>query len=451
MDSSLCNNADDHSRTAYQLSLLKLGFSGDEAKDVSLAPVFTGPVLYTQPNLVPSQYGLLAGVLELPVVFHYDTFIGDQGGSPCEAAFLATSPKCPSEGSLCPQQISEIFRFKIRVHPLQINQQDLNTKRMLDLMTAGQGSSSGPLYLHTVQRVLREMRLLQQVSGGRFDYQDFKKRIFDSDLLPSQQQPLRQRLDILESFMPSQQIIASTSKKGKKAVNDAGTSWSPKVFLEQDTNVGRVVALDEAHKYMKDSAEAQIFTETLLSSVRLQRHLATRIVISTQEPTISADLLSLCSVTIVHRFSSPAWLRALQHHVAAAALGVESNNKTFSEKEESQGQAHMSSKLSFLDRIVRLRVGEALLFAPSAVFRVTFEGSGTPAVSKLGGGYMKIKTGCGISSWVAANRKRFLLYEETFYYDNGRRKGGTSLLCLQLPERKSQPAYATIALGLLEI
>ncbi|CBF81157.1 uncharacterized protein ANIA_11204 [Aspergillus nidulans FGSC A4] len=29
--------------------------------------------------------------------------------------------------------------------------------------------------------------------------------------------------------------------------------------------------------------------------------------------------------------------------------------------------------------------------------------------------------------------------------------GGTSLLCLQLPERKSQPAYATIALGLLEI
>ncbi|EAA62424.1 hypothetical protein AN5243.2 [Aspergillus nidulans FGSC A4] len=537
MDSSLCNNADDHSRTAYQLSLLKLGFSGDEAKDVSLAPVFTGPVLYTQPNLVPSQYGLLAGVLELralgspdldsqaygedprlffnvsspssificgsqgsgkshtlscllegclipsaagqlhnpltAVVFHYDTFIGDQGGSPCEAAFLATSPNVQvrvlcaptnfrniqvgdTQPQPVPHSLTRPYRkhtagSKSRVHPLQINQQDLNTKRMLDLMTAGQGSSSGPLYLHTVQRVLREMRLLQQVSGGRFDYQDFKKRIFDSDLLPSQQQPVRQRLDILESFMPSQQIIASTSKKGKKAVNDAGTSWSPKVFLEQDTNVGRVVALDEAHKYMKDSAEAQIFTETLLSSVRLQRHLATRIVISTQEPTISADLLSLCSVTIVHRFSSPAWLRALQHHVAAAALGVESNNKTFSEKEESQGQAHMSSKLSFLDRIVRLRVGEALLFAPSAVFRVTFEGSGTPAVSKLGGGYMKIKTGCGISSWVAANRKRFLLYEETFYYDNGRRKGGTSLLCLQLPERKSQPAYATIALGLLEI
>ncbi|CBF82244.1 uncharacterized protein ANIA_05250 [Aspergillus nidulans FGSC A4] len=305
------------SRTAYQLSLLKLGFSGDEAKDVSLAPVFTGPVLYTQPNLVPSQYGLLAGVLELralgspdldsqaygedprlffnhtlscllegclipsaagqlhnpltAVVFHYDTFIGDQGGSPCEAAFLATSPKCPSEGSLCPQQISEIFRFKIRVHPLQINQQDLNTKRMLDLMTAGQGSSSGPLYLHTVQRVLREMRLLQQVSGGRFDYQDFKKRIFDSDLLPSQQQPLRQRLDILESFMPSQQIIASTSKKGKKAVNDAGTSWSPK------TGCGISSWVAANRKTLSDSAKA---CAVLKAVSHLQDFLTTTILLS---------------------------------------------------------------------------------------------------------------------------------------------------------------------------
>ena len=63
---------------------------------------------------------------------------------------------------------------------------------------------------------------------------------------------------------------------------------------------------------MKDSIEARGFTDTLLSTVRLQRHLGARILISTQEPTISSDLLSLCSVTIVHRFSSPAWVRALQ-------------------------------------------------------------------------------------------------------------------------------------------
>lgn len=60
------------------------------------------------------------------------------------------------------------------------------------------------------------------------------------------------------------------------------------LFLEQDASVGRVVALDEAHKvwipyglsnfirepnvffkYMNSSIEARGFTDTLLSAVRL--------------------------------------------------------------------------------------------------------------------------------------------------------------------------------------
>ncbi|KAJ5201081.1 hypothetical protein N7449_005884 [Penicillium cf. viridicatum] len=112
--------------------------------------------------------------------------------------------------------------------------------------------------------------------------------------------------------------------------------------MEQDTKIGRIVALDEAHmvcglnelslsiaahnfQYMNDSVEARNFTDTLLSTVRLQRPLAARILISTQEPTISSDLLSLCSVTIVHRVSFPAWIRALQAYSAGAALDVQSN------------------------------------------------------------------------------------------------------------------------------
>lgn len=95
------------------------------------------------------------------------------------------------------------------------------------------------------------------------------------------------------------------------------------IFLEQDTKIGRVVALDEAHKVrlspshctlhssklmavqcMNNSVEARGFTETLLSAVRLQRHLGVRMFISTQEPTTSTALLNLCSTT-VHRFSFP--------------------------------------------------------------------------------------------------------------------------------------------------
>jgi hypothetical protein len=56
------------------------------------------------------------------------------------------------------------------------------------------------------------MRLLQQKAGSLFDYKDFKKRILISGLLPGQIEPLKQRLDTLESFTPPQQ--AALNKKG---------------------------------------------------------------------------------------------------------------------------------------------------------------------------------------------------------------------------------------------
>lgn len=137
---------------------------------------------------------------------------------------------------------------------------------------------------------------------------------------------------------------------------------------------------------MKDSVEARSFTDTLLSTVRLQRHLGARILVSTQEPTISSDLLSLCSVTIVHRFSSPAWVRALQGHVAAAALSVQSNQGTWTHDDDESVPSTVSKKLSLFHRIVHLRVGEALLFSPSAAWA-----TGLERLNKLGSGYMVIK------------------------------------------------------------
>jgi hypothetical protein len=140
-------------RLAYHLSLLKLDSSNEQKEKASLAPIFTGSVL-RQPELAPPQYGLLRGVKSVEtssyasaenemikkdprlffnvsslsstfiygsqgsrksynlscilegclilskagrllnpltaVVFHYDTFICDNGGSPCEAAFLVS-------------------------------------------------------------------------------------------------------------------------------------------------------------------------------------------------------------------------------------------------------------------------------------------------------------------------------------------------------------------------
>ncbi|KAJ4333429.1 hypothetical protein N0V87_007625 [Didymella glomerata] len=85
----------------------------------------------------------------------------------------------------------------------------------------------------------------------------------------------------------------------------------------QSSAPGKMVVLDEAHKYMFNTSGSKILTDYLTRVIRLQRHQGARVVISTQEPTIATDLISLCSITVMHRFTSPTWYAALRKHINA--------------------------------------------------------------------------------------------------------------------------------------
>jgi hypothetical protein len=319
---------------------------------------------------------------------------------------------------------------------------------MLDLMAAN--AKEMPLYLHVVQRVLRDMRTQQQHTNGGFVYADFKRRMAETSLQSLQSGPLQQRLDTLESFMPKQQTLADLSgtKDPKSKTRKAGTSWSPEVsklgdlqtlflslliifpsqasrltivdlscpcvtpamacslfgiclslFLEKDSSIGRVVALDEAHKYMGDaeSSGSEALTNSLLETIRLQRHLGTRVIISTQEPSISPKLLDLCSLTIVHRFSSPDWLRTLHKHLAGASAIARLLKETSDASELDVGTVSVSAVdplAGLFSKIVGLQVGEALLFAPSAAvgsMSAGTRGADSNGIIRLGNGIVKIR------------------------------------------------------------
>jgi hypothetical protein len=109
---------------------------------------------------------------------------------------------------------------------------------------------------------------------------------------------------------------------------------------------------------MNKSSGSEIFTDKLLKSIREQRHNAARFVVATQEPTISPILLDLCTMTFVHRFTSPAWFAAIKEHIggaSTAAIGPEGQNK-------------------MLQEILGLKLGESLLFSPSAALKITDAG-----------------------------------------------------------------------------
>lgn len=146
---------------------------------------------------------------------------------------------------------------------------------------------------------------------------------------------------------------------------------------------------------MNESAEAQTLTGTLLSTIRLQRHLGARIVICTQEPTISPALLDLCSVTIVHRFTSPEWMQSLKAHLAAVAPDMADKVPDAGDRQGLMGELTSGAKIHttslIFKKIVGLGVGEALIFSPSAMIDADVASGGSSGYVRLGTGFLKVR------------------------------------------------------------
>ena len=210
------------------------------------------------------------------LVFHHDLFASSFGGQVCEAAYLCTAGI--SVTVLVSPSNLERMRILYRnmpgvsleskkpiVEPLVLDEAYLNVDRLLGLMAAGDSEGPMPLYMQSVLQVLREMAMKNQSRPG-IDYAEFKKQILRKPLTPAQLGPLLIRLDLLESFIgkpdKNNQIRGNnwTPVPGRLVVVDLSCPFVDPatacglfdiclgVFLEQDSKIGRVVALDEAHK-----------------------------------------------------------------------------------------------------------------------------------------------------------------------------------------------------------
>jgi DNA helicase HerA-like ATPase len=111
---------------------------------------------------------------------------------------------------------------------------------------------------------------------------------------------------------------------------------------------------------MLNTPGSKVLTDYLTKVIRLQRHLGARMVISTQEPTVSTDLIALCSVTVIHRFTSPTWYAALKKHINA-----------------------MDDDEKIMHEIEGLETGEAFVYAPNAVLGKNDDGTLIKATGRL--------------------------------------------------------------------
>ncbi|KAJ3920775.1 hypothetical protein F5877DRAFT_89209 [Lentinula edodes] len=350
-------------------------------------------------NMFISSSSIL-GNLSKPLsglVLHFGE--GGAGSGPCEAAWVGvsnhTSIKAPpvkvyvSKSSL--NTMKGIYaplmqRGNVTVEPLLFDESELDAQAFLSLMAVG-SSDNAPLYIQIILSILREL-------GESFSYQAFmtalelKKKTFN----PAQLSGLEQRLALLTSFMAGKKTKklkweALTERKhrfapGQLTIVDLSNPFIDpasacglfevltRLFVRAEVNTGKVLVIDEAHKYLSSNNHPSGFTKALLSLTRQQRHLAMRVIISTQEPTVvNPVLLDLCTVTILHRFSSPAWWQHLEKHVPADF----SDNEAF-------------------DKVVRLQTGEAIVLAPSGLATFPSPANGEHNVGQIGRRYLILKT-----------------------------------------------------------
>ncbi|KAJ9302272.1 hypothetical protein DTO271G3_1138 [Paecilomyces variotii] len=306
------------------------------------------------------------------LVLQFDEYSSIISSQPSEAAFLArVMPQYAQERPVplrvlvSPTNFSNLQRMysqipNIEVRPFKLQPQHLNISMMLSLMSMSQ-SAGMPLYMAQVTRVLRDMAI---ESGGYFDYGDFRTRLNALKLDRSQTPFLYQRLDLLESYLDIAGIATDDYFiDGGVTILDLSCPFvdqstacilfriAIELFLHTHPSRGKMIVADEAHKYMTDTTAAKLLTETFLSIIRQQRHLGVRTIISTQEPTISPRLIDLCSLIIIHRFTSPEWYKTIEKHVPM------DNGSTLQHGE------HVSDGFY---RIASLRTGEAIVFASSA-------------------------------------------------------------------------------------
>lgn len=324
------------------------------------------------------------------MVFHYDKYASEGSGQICEAAFLA-SKGIEVEVFVVPENwwvLKENYTLpgipadkQPIVRPLFLHDSQINRNNMRALMNLDEKDGKTPLYMAIVNKILRDLSMESKGAGG-LNYDKFQSKIKKAKLNPTQHDHLEQRLELLESFLlrfarPELKKVAGegfTPKAGSMTIIDLSCDTIGEgdacmlfsifltLFLRSRGNHGLIIALDEAHKVSicftswfftnrkfivsHGNQRRQTFSEQIIRVIREQRHSGSRVIVATQEPTLSPALLDLCNVTIVHRFQSQAWYATLKSHLAALSTPDE-NNDVFK-------------------RIVDLENGEALLFCPTA-------------------------------------------------------------------------------------
>lgn len=218
---------------------------------------------------------------------------------------------------------------RIVVEPIKFSSSELGAESWKFLLGA---YGNDALYIRQLVAIMRRHR-----SG--LTIAKFRSEIHAAGLPAAVLRLAEDRLNLAEPYIDDDRRLGALLRPGRTVIVDLRDEWVEKdealglfvVMLRifaaskfDGRDFNKLVLFDEAHKYITESDLIGQVVET----IREMRHQATSVVIASQDPlSVPRAVIELTSILILHRLTSPQWLKHLKSALSSLK-DVEEGNLT---------------------------------------------------------------------------------------------------------------------------
>ena len=315
-----------------------IGLDLNECNTISLFGVQGAGKSYTIGSITEMVLRQFSNVNKLPapmasVIFHYSdsmdyapeftsmVYPNDEAGqlAKLKAEYGAEPGSVKDVVLLAPESQVETRKAEypdIDVHPIGFDSSELSVKDWMFLLGAMGNDST---YIKELKQIMKSCRYdmsLQNIRNG----------VANSGHLSASQRSLaEQKLDFAAEYITDGNKLQQYLKPSRLIIVDLRDE-----FIEKDEALGlfvvmlnifsgvmsvngrsfnKFIVFDEAHKYMNNKD----LVESITTAIREMRHKGVSVMIASQDPmSLPTEIIELSSIVVMHRFSSPAWVKHVQ-------------------------------------------------------------------------------------------------------------------------------------------
>ena len=204
----------------------------------------------------------------------------------------------------------------IDVHPIGFDSSELAVRDWMFLLGAMGNDST---YIKELKQIMKACRYDMSLANIR-------KGVAESSHMSSSQRSLaEQKLDFASEYITDGNKLQQYLRPGRLIIVDLRDEFIEKdealglfvVMLNVFSSVMKVdgrafnkfIVFDEAHKYMNNKE----LVGSITTAIREMRHKGVSVMIASQDPmSLPTEIIELSSIVVMHRFSSPAWVKHVQ-------------------------------------------------------------------------------------------------------------------------------------------